>query len=617
MKSILQSFNYLRGYQGRVILNVILTVIVAALEIVSLLSVVPFLRLVFNKNSNYESVSKPESFQLFPISDVRDNLEAHFQYVMYNITEQYSNIEVLTFICIAVFLTFLLKNIFIYANKMVERSILYNVAKDVRSSVYNKVLMLPLKHFTEQRRGNILTLFSNDILRLESSVLNGYMILFKEPITILFYLITMLLISTKLTLFILILIPTLGLLIGQISKSLRRKSGDYQNQLSKLTSFLDETLFGAKVIKSFTGERFVSDRFEKENYRLKRIHKKIHIRRAASSPISEVMGIGLVMIVLWYGGSLILGNAQNSLSGELLIFFLLLFSQMISPIKALSNQYSVLQDGLASADRIETFLERDIEYEEFPPKTIKPRFDKQVVFNDVTFLYPHTDKVVLDNFNLTLKKGTVTAIVGQSGAGKSTVADLLPHFYEVTDGEILIDGKNINELPLQELRSLFSYVSQEAILFNDTVANNIAFGMENAREDEIIRAAKIANAHGFIEQLEQGYKTNIGERGSKLSGGQRQRLTIARAILKDAPILILDEATSALDTESERLVQDAINRLLENRTALVIAHRLSTVKNADSICVMVNGKIIEQGTHEQLLQKEDGHYKTLTELQTV
>lgn len=617
MKSILQSFQYLKGYGGRVSLNVLITILVAVLEIISLISVIPFLRLIFTNTSESKVVSHPGDFHLFPLDEAGKHLKQLSEYWLNAISQDYTKTQILTFICIGVASVFILKNLFIYLNQMIDRSIRYNVAKEVRQAIYEKILKLPIRYFSDQRRGDILTRFSNDVLKLEENVLVGFALIFKEPVMILFYLTSLFLISAKLTFFILILLPVLGFVIGRISKSLRRSSSAYQDKLGEMLSTIDETMFGAKVIKSFTAENYLLKRFNKENHRLKQINKKIQLRKTSASPVSETLGIIVVMIVLWYGGRLILGGGSNNLTGELLIGYLLIFSRMISPLKALSGLYSKLQDGLASADRIESFLALEEEYPELPQPTEQLHFTKNIVFDNVSFHYPGSEKGVLKNLNLTISKGSLTALVGQSGAGKSTIADLLPRFYDITQGQILIDGKNINQIPLEKLRGLFSYVSQEAIVFNDTVSNNIAFGLTDKTEEEIKEAAKIANAHEFISELEHGYQTNVGERGSKLSGGQKQRITIARAILKNAPILILDEATSALDTESERLVQDAIDRLLENRTALVIAHRLSTIKNADQICVMEQGEIIEKGKHNELLSIDSGHYRKLTEMQSL
>lgn len=617
MNSIARSFKYLKGYYDRVAFNLLLTIIVAILEIISLLAVVPFLKVIFAEDEEIEAVPKPDKLEIFPINDLGDQATNWVNYWTYSFMEQYSASKLLTLICIAVFIAFLLKNLFIYLNKMVDRSVRYNVAKDLRKNVYEKVLKLPIRYFSDQRRGDILTRFSNDITQIENTVLNGFSLLFKEPIMILMYLFSMLVISSKLTLFILILLPLLGLVIGRISKSLKRKSTGYQEQSAELLSTLDETMFGTKVIKSFTAENYLSKKFSKANHALKKLRKKIYLRNVSASPVSETLGIGVVMIVLWYGGNLILNNSESGLSGAMLIAYLIIFSRMISPIKSLSEMYSNLLNGLASADRIDEFLALEEEYKTLP-NVAEPRdFHHKIEFRNVHFQYPGSESRVLRNFNLMIPKGSVTALVGQSGAGKSTIADLLPRFYEVKNGEIFIDDINISQIPLEQLRSMFSYVSQEAILFNDTVENNISFGIPNKSREDIIEAAKIANAHEFISTLEHGYETNVGERGSKLSGGQKQRITIARAILKNAPILILDEATSALDTESERLVQDAIDRLLEDRTALVIAHRLSTIKNADQICVMEQGEIIEQGEHNELLSIDRGHYKKLTEMQSL
>ena len=617
MDSIKQCFYYLKDYTPKVILNIFVTIIVAALEVVSLLSIVPFLNIIFGKDT-IEEQAMPDHFTLFPLNDAGQQLKEYFNYWMYSLSTEYTKKEILTYICIAVVVSFLLKNVFLYINKMIDKSIRYNVAKDLRQQIYDKVLRLPIRYFSEQRRADILTRFSNDILKIESSVLNGFSLLFKEPIMILFYLFSMLVISSKLTLFILILIPILAFVVGRISKSLKRKSGAFQKKFEVLLSLLDETMFGAKVIKSFTAENYLQEKFTKENRELKQLHKRIYIRRMSASPVSEVIGVAIVMVVLWYGGNLIINESSTALSGEMLIAYLIIFSRMIAPLKALSDLYSTLQDGMASSDRVNSFLALEEEYDKLPKKGIEVRnFNDAIEFRNVNFEYPNSDKRVLRDLNLTIPKGSVVALVGQSGAGKSTIADLLPRYYEVEQGGIYIDGVNSNSIPLEELRSLFSYVSQEAILFNDTIANNITFGIPNTTKEDIIKAAKVANAHEFIMQMEGGYDASVGERGSKLSGGQKQRITIARAILKNAPILILDEATSALDTESERLVQDAVNKLLENRTALVIAHRLSTIKNADLICVMEQGRIIERGRHEELIAKQAGQYKTLTEMQAL
>lgn len=614
MKNILKSLQFLKDYKLLVFLNVLVTIVVSVLEIFSLISIVPLLDLLFSKETTTAIVEKPADFSLFPLGDAIDNIKLQFEYLSNQVFINYSKKQLLVWICLFSFGMFLLKNIFVYLDNVMDRYIRFNVARDQKEKVYSKVLQLPIHYFNNQKRGDILTRFTSDVDNVRISALGGYKMLFKQPIKILSYILAMVVISLKLTLFIFILIPILGFIISRISKTLKKRTHKVQDKASNLLAFLDETMFGAKIIKSFTAEPFLQHRFTEANEDLTKTMKSIERRRVAASPVSEVLGIGIVMLVMWYGGQLVLSES-TALTGSLFTGFIVLFARLIDPIKQLSGEYSSLATGMASAERIEALLALENEFEN-DLDTTPIELNQTIEIRNLNFTYPKSEKQVVNNYSLTLKKGTTTALVGQSGAGKSTIADLLPRFYDAPNHSIFIDGKPINSYSKHQIRSLMAYVSQEAILFNDTVYNNISFGMKNVTKEQVIEAAKAANAHNFILNLEQGYETSVGERGSKLSGGQKQRITIARAILKNAPILILDEATSALDTESERLVQNAIEKLLENRTALVIAHRLSTIKNADQICVMQDGKIIEIGTHNELIAK-DSHYKTLTEMQAI
>lgn len=614
MKNILKSLQFLKNYKLIVFLNIFVTIIVSILEIFSLISIVPLLDILFSKETTTSVLEQPESFSIFPLTDAIENIKLQFNYFSNQLFIQHSKQQLLIWICLFSFGMFLLKNIFVYLDNVMDRYIRFNVVRDQKEKVYNKVLQLPIHFFNSQKRGDILTRFTSDIDNIRISALGGYKMLFKQPIKILSYIVTMLFISVKLTLFIFLLIPILGFIISRISKTLKKRTHKVQDKSANLLALLDETMFGAKIIKSFTAEPFLQRRFTDANEDFTKTIKSIERRRVAASPVSEVLGIGIVMLVMWYGGQLILAE-NTALTGSLFTGFIVLFARLIDPIKQLSGEYSSLATGMASAERIEFFLSQKNEFGEDSSST-PVHFENKIEIHNLNFTYPESEKQVINGYNLTLKKGTTTALVGQSGAGKSTIADLLPRFYDAEDNSISIDGQPINSYSKYQVRSLIAYVSQEAILFNDTIYNNISFGMKHVTREQVIEAAKAANAHDFILNLEHGYETSAGERGSKLSGGQKQRITIARAILKNAPILILDEATSALDTESERLVQNAIEKLLENRTALVIAHRLSTIKNADQICVMQNGEIVEVGTHDQLIEK-DGHYKTLTDMQAI
>ncbi len=485
------------------------------------------------------------------------------------------------------------------------------VVRDIRNQINRKITQLSLGFFSEERKGDILARVSGDVNEIEASIMSSLDMLFKNPILISIYLIGMILISWQLTLFVFILLPFAGYVMGQVGKKLKRRSLEGQQQWGALMSQIEETLGGLRIIKAFNAEKKIQDRFERANEQFRQTTTRVYRRQQMAHPMSEFLGTATIAVVLWYGGSLILSN-NSSIDAATFIYYLVIFYSIINPAKDLSKAAYAIQKGLASMTRIDKILmaQSDINDPE-QPKPVK--FTHAIEYRNVWFRY--RNDWVLKGINLTIPKGKTVALVGQSGSGKSTLVDLLPRFYDVTEGSIAIDDTDIRQVKLVDLRGLMGNVNQEAILFNDTFFNNIAFGVEGATWEQVEEAAKIANAHDFIMASEHGYDTNIGDRGGKLSGGQRQRISIARAILKNPPILILDEATSALDTESEHLVQEALENLMRNRTTIVIAHRLSTIKNADEICVMHEGEIVERGCHEDLL-KLDGYYKRLCDMQS-
>lgn len=485
------------------------------------------------------------------------------------------------------------------------------VVRDIRNQINRKITQLSLGFFSEERKGDILARVSGDVNEIEASIMSSLDMLFKNPILISIYLIGMILISWQLTLFVFILLPFAGYVMGQVGKKLKRRSLEGQQQWGALMSQIEESLGGLRIIKAFNAEKKIQDRFERANELFRQTTTRVYRRQQMAHPMSEFLGTATIAVVLWYGGSLILSN-NSSIDAATFIYYLVIFYSIINPAKDLSKAAYAIQKGLASMTRIDKILmaQSDINDPE-QPKPVK--FTHAIEYRNVWFRY--RNDWVLKGINLTIPKGKTVALVGQSGSGKSTLVDLLPRFYDVTEGSIAIDDTDIRQVKLVDLRGLMGNVNQEAILFNDTFFNNIAFGVEGATREQVEEAAKIANAHDFIMASEHGYDTNIGDRGGKLSGGQRQRISIARAILKNPPILILDEATSALDTESEHLVQEALENLMRNRTTIVIAHRLSTIKNADEICVMHEGEIVERGCHEDLL-KLDGYYKRLCDMQS-
>ncbi len=599
MKQYARIFEYLKAYKGKILLYFLFILLSIVFSIVSIGMLMPFLQLIFLGGKGVTTQSSNPVIQA--VNNFLDNSIA-----------TRGNTETLGIICVLMISFILLKNLFIYLSYYILNPLKNRVVNQLRVDLYDKILRLPIGYFSEKRKGDLMSRMANDVGEVEGSVVGTLEGWIRDPLTIIVTLTVLFLISVQLTLFILILIPVLGLVIGRLSKSLKKHSEEVARKNGESFSIIDETLGGLRVIKGFNIEKLIRGKFFKTSEELLTAKNKIAYRRDLASPLSETLGVLMFTVVLYYGGRLVLRG--ELLEASAFLGFLGIFYNIINPAKSLSTSFSNMRKGAAAINRIEEILNTPVTVDDNPNGKLLTSFNEKIEFRNVRFAYD--DAVILDNINLVVEKGKTVALVGSSGAGKSTLADLVPRFHDVTSGEVLIDGINIKDYSLHSVRSLMSIVTQEPILFNDTIANNIALGYSTASDEQITEAAKIANAHSFILKKENGYNSNIGDRGSKLSGGERQRLTIARAVLKNPPILILDEATSSLDTESERLVQDAINNMMQNRTSIVIAHRLSTIRHADEIIVLQKGKIVERGTHDQLLA-QGGFYKTLVEMQEV
>ena len=528
--------------------------------------------------------------------------------------ESHGKVYVLGLICMFIVFSTILKNLFLYISYYISSPIRSAIITRMRAELYNKILLLPIGYFTEQRKGDIISRMTNDVNEVEVSVVSTLEGLIKDPLTILAYLLYLVYLSPTLSLFLLVLLPLTGLIIGRISRNLKKQSQSAAIMLGDSLSILDETLAGLRVIKAFIAERILQQKFFTINQNLFRVRKQMHARRDLASPLTELLGVVVLSIILYFGGRLALQQNGPGLAAGDLIAYIAVFAMIINPAKNLSTAFFNIQRGSAAIQRIEEILQAPVTIEDSRNSKSLVSFQDSIEFRNVSFAYEGV--TVLDNINLKIEKGKMIALVGSSGAGKSTLADLIPRFHDISGGELLIDGVNIKEYSLDSVREQMGIVTQEPILFNDTIAGNIALGSPAANIAEIEHAARVANAHQFIMQKDENYQTNIGDRGNKLSGGEKQRLTIARAVLKNPPILILDEATSSLDTESERLVQDAINKMMQNRTSIVIAHRLSTVRHADEIIVLQKGKIVERGTHDELIT-QDGFYRKLVNMQEV
>lgn len=543
-----------------------------------------------------------------------DTIKDNLYYYSGNLIEKYGAVDALMYISLMILALYFLKNFFRYMAMFFIAPIRNGVVRDLRNEMYNKVLILPLAYFSEQRKGDIISRMSSDVLEVEWSILSSLEAVFREPLTIILFVLTLFFLSPALTVFVLIMLPISAILIGLIGRSLKRSSEKGQKKIGNLLSIIEETIGGLRIIKGFTAIGSANQKFQENNKVYTRLMIGLYRKRDLASPLSEFMGVSVVVSILWFGGRLILGE-NATIDAATFLVYIGIFSQILPPAKAITAAFYNVQKGAASVERIEVVLNAEEQIVQKENAIAKKDFLNEIEYQDLNFDYV-LGTPVLKNINLKVKKGQMIALVGASGGGKSTLVDLLPRFYDPLQGKISIDGIDIKDLIIDDLRSLLGIVTQESILFNDTVFNNIALGVETkVSKEEVIAAAKIANAHEFIVKMDNGYQSNIGDRGQKLSGGQRQRLSIARAVLKNPPILILDEATSALDTESERLVQDALENLMKNRTSLVIAHRLSTIKNADAIVVVNNGEIVERGTHQDLLEKQ-GVYARLHAMQS-
>lgn len=623
MLKLFSVFKYVKGYWRYAIQNIAFNILFSVFSVFSITLVIPFLDLLFEKDVNrYQEYITNYFSHAGHLS--ADTLKEWFYATMSGLIlkngtspEQLiqGKTEALILICVSIVILTFLKNFCRYMAMFSLAPIRNGVVRDIRNKMMNKVLALPLSYYSDERKGDIMSRMTTDVIEIEWSIMQTLEMVFREPLIILISLSMLIGISPYLTMYVFMLLPVAGIIVGLVNRSLKKNAAAGKSLLGHLFNLMEETLGGLKIIKAFTGEAYLKRKFENVNDQYYKLQVNVYRRTDLGSPLSETIVVGILMVILFIGGVMSLNN--DGLTSAAFIGYFAVASQILTPIKQISQAYNNIQKGLASEERIEKILHAEIAIRNTEDPVKINSFDKNIEFKNVSFAYIKGDEgYILKNINLNIAKGKTIALVGQSGSGKTTLADMIPRFYDTDLGEILIDGVPIKQLDIDSLRRQIGIVSQESILFNDTIANNIAFGMDHVDEAKVVEAAKIANAHEFILQQPHGYQTNIGDRGGKLSGGQRQRVSIARAILKNPPILILDEATSALDTESERLVQDALNNLMKNRTSIIIAHRLSTIINADEIIVMSKGEIVERGNHQQLLAL-NGQYKKLCDMQNL
>ncbi len=609
MKTYLRILQFAKPYSSFVPQYVVYTVLGIIFGLLNFTLLIPLLDVLFNTVGTDEAANMATVKPSFTLT--LDFFKSFFNYYFGQIILEHGRQGALLFVCLVIVSSVFLANLFKYLGFRVIGKMRAHVVQKIRHAIYQRITELHLGYFSNERKGDLMTRLTVDIQEVEGSVVNTLTVVVREPISIIAFFVVLFTMSVKLTLFTLILLPLSGLVIAGIAKRLKRKAQQGQESLSFILTIIDETLSGIRVIKAFNAEPYVLDKFHQQNSLYARIQRSIANKRDLASPFSEFMGVTVVAGLLYYGGSLVL-NQQSDLSASEFIAYIVLFSQVLVPAKAMSASFSNIQRGLVSGDRILKVIDTPPAILDKPDAKVLPSFEHQIEFQNVSFGYG--DRSVLQNINLTIEKGKTIALVGPSGGGKSTLADLVPRFYDPTAGAILVDGHDIRNYTTESVRDKMGIVTQESILFNDTIFNNIAFNKTDATEEEVIAAAKIANAHEFVVQTPQGYQTVIGDRGSRLSGGQRQRLSIARAILKNPPILILDEATSALDTESEKLVQEALTNLMKHRTSIVIANLLSTIQHADEFVVLQHLRIVEGGPHEELIQY-NGLYAKLTQMQ--
>ncbi len=595
---------YEKKYRKFTVLNIVFNILYAIFNVLSVLAFIPVLGILFGTDKkiinkpNYEGLSK-----------IGDFLKDSFYHFISEKIKTEGDINTLVFICLLALSLFFLKNLFRYLASYVIAFLRTGIVKDLRDKLYDKIVELPISYFSEKRKGDIIARMTSDVQEVEGSIISSIETIVREPLTVIISISIMLFMSLKLTLFVFVLLPVSGVIISSISKKLKANSAKAQKETGNFLSFIEETLTGLRIIKGFNAEGVIATKFNNSTSNFKQLTTSVFHRKSLASPMSEFLGSATIIAILWYGGTEVLSKT-SALQPDEFFGYIVLFYTVLNPIKLITSTFYNIQKGEASAERIMTVLNTENTIKDKSNATIKETFKNKIEFKNISFKYK--DDYVLKDFTLTINKGETVALVGQSGSGKSTLANLITRFYDVNKGEVVIDDDNIRDITKKSLRNLMGIVSQDSILFNDTITNNLKLGSQNANDTAVLEAAKIANADEFIQNLPEKYNTNIGDSGNTLSGGQKQRLSIARAVLKNPPIMVLDEATSALDTESEQLVQVALEKMMQNRTSLVIAHRLSTIQNADKIVVMKKGAIVEQGKHDELLAKKGEYYKLVT-----